>query len=161
MFLAPENNRRLIYWRILRWFISVFLAVFLFTLLFMFLPAIRISARSFGEQAQFFGLVFRFTLIFALPVACLFLPMALACKDAKHRRFWILLISGAFVGPVTLALWFLVLVLFGQNAHELWYGDPLAGIGGFDCIVFAFVVGTLATVAYILFLRLERSQFAD
>ena len=102
---------------------------------------------------------FLIIMTFAFPVWCLCLPFVIAFKDAQKGRLWILLVGGTLIGPVSMALWSLFLQLRGEDPHEIWYGDPLAGIGGFACIIFALIVGFLTTSIYLVSLRaLRRSS---
>jgi len=48
--------------------------------------------------------MFRFTIIFALPVGLLYLPVVIALRDAKHPRNWTLLVSATVIGPICLAV---------------------------------------------------------
>jgi hypothetical protein len=79
-------------------------------------------------KAAFFP-VFRVTMMLAFPAWCLYLPFVIALKDAEERRIWTILISGILIGPASLALWFLILVLRGGDPHTIWRGDPLVGGG--------------------------------
>jgi hypothetical protein len=87
--------------------------------------------------------VFRVAMIFALPVWCVWLPIVIATKDAEGRKIWTILLSGILVGPASIALWSLILLLRGANQQMVWHGDPLLGDlgGGIACMIFALIVG--------------------
>jgi hypothetical protein len=131
------------------WFIASLLAAGLFSLLFFLLP----SVGSLAGHLELIAGVFRATLIFALPVACLYLPIVVCLKDAEERRIWIILCSGILIGPVSMALWGLLLQWRGDDSHTVWYGDPLLGVGGFAGMVFAAVVGSLTALFYVIVLK--------
>lgn len=124
------------------WFASVFLAVALFSLCFI------------GNGAI---VIFLVTLEFALPVALLVAPAAIALWKFAFRRIALFMFFGSLTGPVTLAAFFLSLQLKGFNPHKIWYGEP-PGIGGFSAIVFASAVSFAATTIYLLLLRYFYSQ---
>jgi hypothetical protein len=124
------------------WFGSLLLSATLFVLLFSVL--FRASAI----------LILRVTMTFAFPLWCLYLPFVIALKDAEERRIWITLLSGTLIGPASLALWGLMLQLRAGDPHEIWYGDPLIGVGGFAAMIFAFIVGFVTTSFYIIALRI-------
>ena len=67
--------------RIGLWFVCLPMAVALFSLLFTVL---------FNRAAFTFSIVpiFQPTMMFALPVWCLYLPWVIALKDAEGRRIW-------------------------------------------------------------------------
>ena len=129
---------------------SLLLSVTLFTLLFgLFLR----SQGLFRAEPLLF--ILRFTMIFALPVWCLCLPFVVALKDAEERRIWTILFSGILIGPVSLALWGLILWLRGGDPHKIWLGDPLFGVlGGIAAaMIYALIVGFSATSLYVIALR--------
>ena len=95
------------------WFASVFISIGVFSVLF-----------SMGSIAEFF-FVYRITLIFALPVALLYLPVVVAIKDAQQGRFGALLASGILIGPVSLAVWGLILQLKGAATVSQWRGNDI------------------------------------
>jgi hypothetical protein len=86
--------------------------------------------------------VFLTTLIYALPGACLYLPI-IGLKDAEERRIWLILISGTLIGPVSMALW----CLFFQY--------PLTGMAGRTIMVYATVVGSLTALFYAIALKVD------
>ena len=96
--------------------------------------------------------VMRVTLMFAVPVWLLYLPFVVAFKNAEGRRLWAILVSGFLIGPASLGSWGLVLLRNGGDPNVVWFGDPLlCGMGGIGAgMVFALIVGCLATSAYVL-----------
>jgi drug/metabolite transporter (DMT)-like permease len=139
--------------RIGLWFISLLLAVGLFSLLWFLMPSVgSVSLETLSG-------VFLVTLLFALPVACLFLPIVIGLKDAEERRIWMILGSGILIGPLSMALWGLLLQWRGEDSHTVWYGDPLLGVGGFASMFFAAVVGSLTTLLYVIVLRVIHRRF--
>ena len=129
---------------------SLLFSVTLFTLLFgLFLR----SQGLFRAEPLLF--ILRFTMIFALPVWCLYLPFVAALKDAEERRIWTILFSGILIGPVSLALWGLILQLRGGDSHNIWQGDPLLGVlsGVAASLIYALIVGFLAASFYVMALR--------
>ena len=128
--------------RIGLWLGSLLLSVTLFVLVFSVL--FRASPI----------LILRVTMIFALPVWCLYLPFVIAIKDAEEGRIWTILFSGILIGPALVALWALVLQLRGGDPDKIWWGDPLTGLGGIAVIIFASIVGFLATSFYVIALRI-------
>jgi hypothetical protein len=130
--------------RIGLWFGSLLLSVTLFSLLFN----LHFSGPGFFRVGTVL-LVFRVTLIFALPVWCLYLPFVIALKDAEEGRMWTILISGVLIGPAALVFWGLLLQLRGADPDAIWRGDPLAiGMGG--AVIFALIVGFLTTSVYVI-----------
>jgi hypothetical protein len=123
--------------RIGLWFASLLLAVTFFSLLF--------KAGAF--------IVFRVTMMLAFPVWCLYLPFVIALKDAEGWRMWTIMLSGTLIGPASLALWFLILVLRGGDPLTIWRGDPLGGSYG-AVMIFALFVGFLTTSFYVTTLKL-------
>jgi len=127
------------------------LSVSLFSLLY-------ILVLPFGAGSV--PLVFRVAIMFAIPVWCLYLPFMIALKDAEGRRFWIILLSGILIGPTSLALLGLIFLLGGFDAHKIWQGDPLFGVlGGLAAMmIYALIVGFLATSFYVIALRVLRRR---
>lgn len=137
-------------WRVGLWFASLLVAVSLFTGLFC-----ALYSGSPHYWAQALSVVFGITMIFAFPVACLFLPVVIALKDAAKWRLWVLLVSGALIGPVCIALWSTALVLAGrQSVQDAWNGDPLTGMGTPVLMVFALIAGSVTTILYVASLRI-------
>jgi hypothetical protein len=131
--------------RIGLWFGSLLLSATLFSLLFS-------GARIFGDGSVL--LIFRVTMIFALPIWCLYLPFVIALKDAEQRRIWTILFSGILIGPTSLAVWCLILQLRGGDPHKIWQGDLLIGLGCITAMVFALIVGFLTASFYVIALRI-------
>ena len=139
--------------RIGLWFIALLLAVGLFSLLWFLMPSVgSVSLETLSG-------VFLVTLLYALPVACLFLPIVIGLKDAEERRIWMILSSGILIGPLSMALWGLLLQWRGEDSHTVWYGDPLLGVGGFASMFFAGVVGSFTTLFYVIVLRVIHRRF--
>ena len=110
----------------------------LFTLLF-----------SFGGS-EMVMVVFRTTMMFALPVWLLYLPFVVFCKDAEQWRILILLVSGVAIGPASLVVLRCFSQLRGGNVHQVWIGD---GEGFIPCMVFAAIVGVWTTGLYVTALK--------
>lgn len=136
--------------RIGLWLCSLVVAVLLFSLL--------LSLGMGGAGAIF--PIFRVTMTFALPVACLYLPVLIGFRDTEERRMPIVLLGGVLIGPVAMALWCLVLQWRGGDMHAIWHGDPLIGMGGFVAMLFALVVGSLTTLFYVFGLKARRHVWA-
>jgi len=117
------------------WFGSLVLAISLFSLLF-------------GPGAFLF--VFRVTMMFAFPVACLYLPVVMALRDTEEGRIWTILASGTLMGPACLVLWGFILDLGG---HAVWQSDDI-GLGLGAGLAMALVVGFLTTVSYVTALKI-------
>ena len=95
---------------------------------------------------------FIITMKFALPVACLYLPIAIMQRDAEGwRKVLVIAGSGIVIGPAYIALWGLIAGIRGKP--DVIKGDPLA-IGLVACLIFAFIVGSLTTILYITALKL-------
>jgi hypothetical protein len=133
--------------RIGLWAGSLILSVTLFSLLFSLLP-------NWGGAIF---LIFRVTMLFALPVWCLYLPFVIALKDAEERRIWTTLFSGILIGPASLSLWGFILQLGGGDPHKIWQGDPLIGFGLNVGMIFALIVGFLTTSFYVIALMTPTS----
>jgi len=128
--------------RIGLWLGCLLIAVALFSLLF-----IRFSSPGGDVIWGVYIWVYRITMMFALPVWFLYLPLTVKLKDAEDSRIWILLVSGSLIGPLSLTIWCLILQLRGGDARAIWQGDPLAGSTAMY-MIFASVVGFLATAIY-------------
>jgi hypothetical protein len=96
------------------------------------------------------------TVIVALPVSCLSLPVVLILQNADERRGRLILFTSTLIGPVSIVLWCLLLQIKGGDARSVWKGDPLIGIGGLWGAVFALVVGFLAGCCYVAGLKIVR-----
>jgi hypothetical protein len=122
------------------WFFSLLLSVSLFSLIY---------GRLYGLESFIF--VFRITMMFALPVACLFLPIVIALRDAEEGRMRIIAGIGILIGPACLALWGLILEARGEPFVGT--GDGI-GFGILTGIILASIVGFLTTMSYITALKL-------
>lgn len=127
-------------------FVCLLLAAALFSLLFALLGAMAGSA-SISLAVP----VFRVALFLALPAWCVWLPFVIATKDTEGRKIWTILLSGILIGPASIALRFLILVLRGANPQMVWRGDPLLGdLGsGPACMIFALIVGSFTSFFYV------------
>jgi hypothetical protein len=123
--------------RIGLWIGCLLLAVGLFSVLFI---------RLFSPGGEVM-LIFRITMMFALPVWFLYLPLIVSLRNAEDNRIWTILISGTLIGPLALTVCCLILQLLGGNTRDIWQGDPLAPSTA-ACMIFASVVGFLATSIY-------------
>ena len=128
------------------WFGSLLLSVSVFSLIY-------------GPSS--FPFVFRITMMFALPVAFLYLPVVIALRDAEGGRIWTILRSGIVIGPACMAIWGVVLSLRG--APSIWEGDGIGpGLG--SVLLFALIVGFLTTAVYVIALKViywrRRSRIA-
>ncbi len=88
----------------------------------------------------------RIVLLFVLPMWLLYLPVILKLKDAENHRLWIILASGALLGPAVLALWFGISIAQGESPRAVWQGDPLAP--GTPILLLGSAILTSATVAF-------------
>ena len=125
--------------RILLSFCSMLLAVALFSVMLG-----RLGSWLF---------VLKVTLLFALPVWLINLPILFLFKNVDRHHRWIVPALGGFIGPVCLTLWCGILVLRGSNWPSIWNGDPEAG-GLESALIFASLIGlsinSFYTVALIL-----------
>jgi hypothetical protein len=124
------------------WFFSLLLSVTVFTLLF---------SLVLGAPGAL-PLIFRMTMIFAFPVWCVYIPYVVFA-NVRSRRF---VLAASFGAPGLLALWFFFLQLKGTDPESIWRGDPLVGFGGIWGLLFAFVVGFLASFFYVMGSRVLR-----
>jgi hypothetical protein len=124
------------------WFLSVLLSVGLFSWGFT-----GFDASSSDALARDFLI----TMKFALPVACLYLPIVIMQRDAEEGRMRVIAGSGIVIGPAFIVLLALIAGIRG-DPHVI-EGDPLA-FGLVACLIFAFIVGSLTTVLYITALKL-------
>lgn len=99
-----------------------------------------INSLSLSGIADSFVLFFITTFAFALPTACLYLPLVIALKDAENGRMKILLSAGAALGPCVILLTYLA----GRQPPD----DNLA-LGA----LCALAVGTFSTLLYLFFLK--------
>ncbi len=124
------------------WFLSVLVSVGLFSLAFDGFE---------NESLKAWWFVFRITMKFALPVACLYLPIVITQRDAEEGRMRVIAGSGIVIGPAFILLLALIAALRGQP--DVIKGDPLA-FGLVACLIFAFIVGSVTTILYITALKL-------
>jgi hypothetical protein len=136
--------------RIGLWFVSLLVAVTLFSLLLSLWLTIAGSAKV-GVAVS----IFRITMMCALPVWCLCLPVVMMVKEAAGWRIWTILLIGSLIGPLLIGLWFLVLQIGGANQQAIWQGDPLIGWagGGIAGMIFALIVGLLTSSFYLVAFR--------
>jgi hypothetical protein len=118
------------------WFGSLSLSVSIFSLLY-------------GPDS--FVFVFRITMIFALPVACLYLPFVLTFS--KKGRLWAIIGSGILIGPASLVLWGVIGGI--RSERSIWQSDGI-GLGPGAALVFALIVSILTTTCYVLALKIIR-----
>jgi hypothetical protein len=99
--------------------------------------------------------VFRVTMMCALPVWILWLPMVMATKEAEGWKISTLLVGGSLIGPLAMGLWFLVLQIGGAHPQSMWQGDPLIGWAGSGIagMIFALIVGLLTSSLYVAAFR--------
>lgn len=131
--------------RIGLWFVSLLVAAALFSVLLTLWLMMAGSARPALAVA-----IFRVTMMCALPVWCLCLPVVIAVKDTTGWRT--ILLSGSLIGPLLIGLWFLVLQIGGASPQTMWQGDPLIGWVGSAIagMIFAFIVGLLTSSLYLV-----------
>jgi hypothetical protein len=111
-------------------------------------------------SAGSWSFIFKITMIFALPVWLINLPILFLLGRARRHQVWMVPALGGLIGPVCLTLWCGILVFRGNHwliQWEVWKGDPEAGGLG-SAVIFASLIG-LATnsfymIALILFKRL-------
>ncbi|MBE7542508.1 MAG: hypothetical protein HS123_09095 [Solibacteraceae bacterium] len=112
---------------------------------------IPLVSGSLGTRGSF-PFIFLGTLVFALPVWCLYLPFILKLKDAEGRRLWVILSTGTLIGPVATGLAAVVFLLNTVGLQRIIYGTgDLRAIGAL--MGFAFFVGCLTSAFYVLALR--------
>lgn len=157
----PESAKRSVVSvgrRIGMWFVCLLVAVGLFSLL------LSLFVDSVGLDRLWFVLpIFRVTLMCALPIWCLCLPVVMAVKDAEGWKIWTIVLSGSLIGPLLVGLWFLLLQIGGANPQILWQGGPLTGwaASGAAGMFFAFIVGLLTSSFYLVALKfLHRRSMA-
>lgn len=137
------DRRRNVLIRVGLWFVSFLIADFCFSFFF------GVYSRQVSVAAAFFI----YTLIYAAPAWCLYLPVVIAFKDAEGRRIWTILSIGILIGPLSLLFWGVVDRLNSVNApgSELW--ESIEAVPGIFW-VFAVVVGSLTTCAYVCSLKI-------
>ena len=121
------------------WFLALLLSVSLFS---------SIYGGFYGLGSFIF--VFRITMIFALPIACLCLPVVIAVRDLKEGTR-IIAVTGSLIGPVCLVLWGVLSEARGKQA--VW-SDGGIGFGFVTVLILASIVGCVTTIFYIIELKL-------
>jgi hypothetical protein len=159
--LSTAGQNALSAWRrVALWFVSLLTAVAFFS---VFLSLWLTTAES--AKASLILPIFRMTMMCALPVWCLCLPLVIAMKNAEGWRLWAILLTGSLLGPLLVGLWFLLLQLGGASQPMVWQGDPQLGWAGRSIagMIFALIVGLLTTSTYLMAIRLlhRRSISAD
>jgi hypothetical protein len=124
------------------WFLSVLISVSLFSLVYA-------VPENWPLKAWLF--VFRITMMGALPVACLYLPVVITQPDAGDGRMRVIAGSGIVIGPAYVVLLGLIAGIRGQP--DVIEGSP-PGFGIVTGIILAFIVGSLTTILYISALKL-------
>lgn len=139
------------------WFVSLLTAVVFFS---VFLSLWLTAAES--GKAGLIQPIFRVTMMCALPVWCLCLPLVIAMKNAEGWRMWTLLLTGSLLGPLLVGLWFLLLELGGASQPVVWQGEPQLGWAGSSIagMSFALIVGLLTTSTYLMSIRLLQRRSA-
>jgi hypothetical protein len=150
---VPETTKRSVVSvgrRIGIWFVCLLLAAALFSLV------LSLFVNSAGLDKLWLILpIFRVTMMCALPIWCLCLPLVIAVRDADGWKIWTILLSGSLIGPLLVGLWFLLLQMGGANPQMLWQGTPLTGWAGSSIagMFFAFIVGLLTSSLYLVALK--------
>lgn len=131
----------------------------------LWIASVLLSVAVFSVCMGFAGsvvAVFSVTVIFALPVALLYLPVVTAIENAARWRKWILLLSGTLVGPIVIAILAGILWLRGGDPDKIWRGDPLTGVGAGSGMILAGFVGGVAALFYVVALAfVHKSNPAD
>ena len=122
------------------WFRSLSLSVSIFSLLY---------GLRYGPDS--FVFVFRITLMFALPVACLYLPLVLTFS--KRGRLWAIIGSGTLIGPASLVLWAVIGSI--RSDVSIWQSDGI-GLGLGAALVCALIVSILTTTCYVAAFKIIR-----
>jgi hypothetical protein len=125
------------------WFLSVLLSISLFSLWFGGIEDVSLKRWLF---------VFRITMKFALPVACLYLPIVITKRDAEKGRMGVIAGWGLAIGPLSIVVWTLIAAMMGEP--YVIEGDPATHFGLVASLVCAFIVGSLTTILYITALKL-------
>jgi hypothetical protein len=99
--------------------------------------------------------IFKITMIFALPVWLINLPILFLFKNAGRHHHWIVPAVGGLIGPFCLTLWCCILVLRGNDWLSLWKGDPEAG-GLESALIFSSLIGLATNSFYTLALIFRR-----
>jgi hypothetical protein len=143
-------------------FVCLLLADALFSLLFALWATMAGSARISLAVP-----VFRTAMLLALPAWGVWLLIVIATKDTEGRdtegrKIWTILLSGILIGPASIALGSLILLLRGANPQMAWRGDPLLGDLGSRpaCMIFALIVGSFTSLFYVAALKVLRRRRA-
>lgn len=131
---------------------SFLLATSLFSAAWCFLLAPQDLLRL--KFDRFLWVLFM-TLVFGLPVWCVYLPVIVAIRHATARNFWFIFVSGILIGPASLSLWLQYINRNNRNWKGLWEADPVAGwwaSAGFFLVCSA-IVGFLSAIFYVFSLR--------
>ena len=94
--------------------------------------------------------IFSVTIMFALPVSLLYLPVVTTIEGTARWRKWILLLSGSLIGPIVIAIFAVMLRLGGSDPDKIWRGDPLTGLGAGSGMMLAGIVGGMAALIYVI-----------
>ena len=89
------------------------------------------------------------------------MPFIIRFKDAEEGRIWKIALRGILIGPAAVALWCFTLQLGGGDQRSIWQGDPLTGVGGIASMLFALIVGFLATGFYVTAWRIQSPPVSD
>jgi hypothetical protein len=133
--------------RIGLWFVCLLVAAALFSLFLSFF------LNSVGFDKLWLVLpIFRVTMMCALPIWCLCLPIVVGVKNPEGWKIWTILVSGSLTGPILVGLWFLILQMGGANPQMFWQSGRPAGwaensIAG---MIFAFIVGLCTSSFYLV-----------
>jgi hypothetical protein len=144
--------------RVALWFVSLLTAVAFFS---VFLSLWLTTADS--GKAGLIVPIFRMTMMCALPIWCLCLPLVIVMKSLEGWRMWTILLTGSLLGPLLVGLWFLLLQMGGASQPMVSQGDPQLGWAGSSIagMIFAFIVGLLTSSTYLMGIKLHRRSVAD
>jgi hypothetical protein len=121
------------------WFCSLLLSVALFSLVY---------GHYYGVDS--FKFVFRVTMSFALPVACLYLPIVIVLRDAEDGRMRTIAGVGVLIGPATLAIWSVIQEVRGNLYSS---GGDGIGFGLVTSLFLSSIVGFMTTAFYVIALK--------
>lgn len=124
------------------WLVSLLLSVSVFS---------SIYGRLYGFAS--FAFVFRITMIFAAPIACLCIPVVLSVSG-RRAGIPIIVATGSLIGPFCLVIWFL---LAGALGKQVWADNGGVGFSFVTELACAFVIGFLTTIFYTIALKLIQS----
>lgn len=147
MLKSAERSAVSVWSRIGLWFVCLLIAIALFTLLL----SLFLNGVGFGKP-WFVLPIFRVTLMCALPIWCLCLPVVAMVKQPRGWRMWTFLLIGSLIGPILVGLWFLVLQVGGATPQAMWQGDPIIGWVGSSIagMIFALIIGVLTSGLYLI-----------